>query len=331
MIISRRRQPLPQPIPGVHQAQSKPTAPSDLASAIVGGSIALEWDAPAQHPASIPSTPQADGTLTSDIPNIAGANGLNHANFTCRWIPNDGTADAGIRDATGTARKHSDENAGTPPNARVLLPDRQDRQEPLPAAWLRIPWAHQAPQGPQVEAGYPALSGTSPPHVTGGGCGNNLHQTSPAENAAPIAGYGVLRAVGEGQVATVPSVKADLSVKMPQAGTYPETGVACATDDHSLSATTSGGRQLRVYPTSWIAAALSQPPVLTHIPACFRRPGATTASVAAGRIMCNSERTGTDADILDGRFRPDQRWQTTCQQHQASTEKNPKGTTGQTG
>ena len=87
MIISRRLAPLPLRIPWAHQAQSNPTAPSDLAAAIVGGSMVLEWDAPAQDAASIPGTPRAGGTLTSDIPNIAGVDGLNHANFTCRWIP----------------------------------------------------------------------------------------------------------------------------------------------------------------------------------------------------------------------------------------------------
>ena len=86
MIISRRPAPLPLLliIPWTHQAQSNPNAPSDLAAAIVGGSIALEWDVPTQRAASIPGTPQVGETPTADIPNVVDAHGLNHAAFTCQ-------------------------------------------------------------------------------------------------------------------------------------------------------------------------------------------------------------------------------------------------------
>ena len=84
MIISRRPAPLPLlRIPWAHQAQSNPNAPSELAAAIVGGRIVLEWEAPTQRAASIPGTPQVGETPTADIPNVVDANGLNHATLTC--------------------------------------------------------------------------------------------------------------------------------------------------------------------------------------------------------------------------------------------------------
>ena len=96
MIISRRPAPLALLlIPWAHQAQSNPTAPSDLAAAIVGGSIALEWDAPTQDAASIPGTPQVGETLTADIPNVVDTHGLNHAASTLQWAVG-GIANAGI-------------------------------------------------------------------------------------------------------------------------------------------------------------------------------------------------------------------------------------------
>ena len=86
--------PLPLRISWAHHAQSNPNAPSDLA-AIVGGRIALEWDVPTQHTASIPGTPQVGETLTADIPNVVDANGLNHAAYTYQRTVG-GIANAGI-------------------------------------------------------------------------------------------------------------------------------------------------------------------------------------------------------------------------------------------
>ena len=54
-----------------------------------------EWEAPTQHAASIPGTPQVGETPTADIPNVVDTHGLNHAAFTCRWAVG-GTAKAGI-------------------------------------------------------------------------------------------------------------------------------------------------------------------------------------------------------------------------------------------
>ena len=128
----------------------------------------LEWEAPTQHAASIPGTPQVGETPTANIPNVVDAHGLNHAAFTCRWVSDDGTANAGIPDATGTARSRSDEDDGTSSNARVPFPNHRDRQETLAGGPVAHPMGpRQAPQDPQVEAGYPALGVTWPPPVAG--------------------------------------------------------------------------------------------------------------------------------------------------------------------
>ena len=167
MIISRRPAPLPLIIAWALQAQSNPTAPSDLAAAIDGGTIALGWEAPTQRTASIPGTPQVGETPTADIPNVVDVHGLNHAALTCRWV-SDAAADAGIPDATGTTCARSEEDDGASSNARVRFPGHRDRQETLAGGPVAHPMEpRQAPQNPQVEAGYPALGVTRPPPVAG--------------------------------------------------------------------------------------------------------------------------------------------------------------------
>ena len=169
VIISRRPAPLALLlIPWAHQAQSNPNAPSDLAAAIVGGSIALEWEAPTQHAASISGAARVDETLTTRIPEFAGTHALRHAAFSRLCVPDDGAVDAGIPDATGTTCSRSDEDDGASINARVPFPDHRDRQETPagdPVAYPMRP--RQAPHDPQVEAGDPALGVTRPPHVAG--------------------------------------------------------------------------------------------------------------------------------------------------------------------
>ena len=162
VIISRRPAPLALLlIPWAHQAQSNPNAPSDLAAAIVGGSIALEWEAPTQHAASISGAARVDETLTTRIPEFAGTHALRHAAFSRLCVPDDGAVDAGIPDATGTTCSRSDEDDGASINARVPFPDHRDRQETPagdPVAYPMRP--RQAPHDPQVEAGDPALGVT---------------------------------------------------------------------------------------------------------------------------------------------------------------------------
>ena len=170
MIISRRPAPLALLlIPWAHQAQSNPTAPSGLTAAIVGGRIALEWGAPTRYTASIPGTPQVGGTLTTRTSRtFVDAGGLHHAAFTCRRIPHDGAAEAGIQDATGITCSRSDEDDGMSTNARVPFADHRDRQETLASGPVAYPMGpRQAPQDPQVQAGYPAFGVTWSPHVAG--------------------------------------------------------------------------------------------------------------------------------------------------------------------
>ena len=152
-------------IPWAVQAQSDPT---DLTGPIVYGLIALEWDVSARNAASISGAARVGETLTTRIPELADTHGLRHATFTCRWIPDDGAANAGIPDATGTTCSRSDEHGGTSINARVPFPNHRDHQETLAGDPVAYPIGpRQAPQQPQVEAGDPALSVTWPPPVAG--------------------------------------------------------------------------------------------------------------------------------------------------------------------
>ena len=149
-------------IPWAVQAQSDPT---DLTRPIVDGLIALERDVSARNATSTSGAARVDETL---IPEFADTHGLRHATFTCRCIPHDGAADAGIPDATGTTCSRSDEDDGTSINARVPFPDHRDHPETLAGDPVAYPMGpRQAPRDPQVEAGDPALSITRPPPVAG--------------------------------------------------------------------------------------------------------------------------------------------------------------------
>ena len=131
VIISRRPAPLPLIIAWALQAQSNPTAPSDLA-ADYGGSIALEWDVPTQRAASIPGTPQVGETPTANIPKVVDAHALNHAAFTCRWgvaaAANAGIDGNGLDNATYTHQRtagDSDIDGVTSPSY-ALTSDEED-------------------------------------------------------------------------------------------------------------------------------------------------------------------------------------------------------------
>ena len=170
MIISRRPAPFPLLliIPWALQAQGNPTAPSGLTAAIVGGSIALEWDAPTQRAASISGAAQVAETPAADIPNVVDAHGLNHAAFTCHRAVG-AAANAGIPDATGTTCARSDQDDGASIDARVPLPNHRDRQETLAGGPVAHPMGpRQAPQDPHVTSVDPARSVTRPPYVAGG-------------------------------------------------------------------------------------------------------------------------------------------------------------------
>ena len=87
----------------------------------------------------------------------------------CLCVPDDGAADAGIPDATGTTCSRSDEDDGASINARVPIPGYPDRPLETPAgdAVAYPVGPRQGPQDPQVEAGHPAPSLTRPPPVAG--------------------------------------------------------------------------------------------------------------------------------------------------------------------
>ena len=147
-------------IPWAVQAQSDPT---DLTGRLVDGLIALEWDLSARNAASTSGAARVE-TLTTGIPEFADTHRLRHATFTSRCIPDDGAADAGIPDATGTTCSRSDEDGGTSINTRVPFPDHRDRQEALAGDPVAYPMGpRQAPRDPQVESGDPALSARPPP------------------------------------------------------------------------------------------------------------------------------------------------------------------------
>ena len=153
-------------IPRAVQARSDPP---DLADPIADCLIALKWDVSARNAASIPGAARVGEMLTTGIPEFAHTHALRHSAFTCLCVPDDGAADAGIPDATGTTCPRSDEDDGTSINARVPIPGYPDRPLETPAGdAVAYPMGpRQARQDPQVEAGYPALSFTTPPPVAG--------------------------------------------------------------------------------------------------------------------------------------------------------------------
>ena len=105
-------------IPWAVRAQS---GPSDLTCPIIDGLIALKWDVSARNAVSIPGGARVSETLTTRIPEFAHTHALRHATLTCLCVPDDGAADAGIPDATGTTCSNSDEDEdassmrGSPP------------------------------------------------------------------------------------------------------------------------------------------------------------------------------------------------------------------------
>ena len=150
---SRRLAPLPMLIiPWAVHAQSDPT---DLTRPIVDGPIPLEWDVSARNAASVPGAARVGETPTTPIPEFPHTHALRHATFNCLCAPDDGAADAGIPDATGTTCSRSDEDDGASSNARVPFHDHRDHQETLAGGPVAYPTGpRQAPQDPQVEAGY---------------------------------------------------------------------------------------------------------------------------------------------------------------------------------
>ena len=173
-------------IPWAVQAQSDPT---DLTRPIADGLIALAWDVSARNAASISGAARVGETLTTRNPEFPDTHALRHAALARLGVPDDGAADAGIPDSTGTTCSRSDEDDGASINARVPFPDRRDRQETLSGGPVAYPVGpRQAPHDPQVEIGHPDLSVTSPPPVAGDGrrscdTGRNRTESDPGRRA----------------------------------------------------------------------------------------------------------------------------------------------------
>ena len=128
----------------------------------------MERDVSARNAASISGAARVGQTPAPRIPEFPHTHGLRHTAFTRLCVPDDGAADAGVPDATGTTCSRSDEDDGRSINARVPFPNHVDRQETPAGDPVAYPVGpRQAPLDPQVEAGYPALSVAKPPPVAG--------------------------------------------------------------------------------------------------------------------------------------------------------------------
>ena len=70
-------------------------------------------------------------TLTADTSGIADADGMDSGTFSYQWIANDGTTDAGIRNATSTTYMVSDDDAGKHIKVSVAFTDDRGNMESL--------------------------------------------------------------------------------------------------------------------------------------------------------------------------------------------------------
>ena len=166
MIISWRTSPWPADHPPGRPGPERPHRPHQPHSCRPHRPGA--GDVSARNAASTSGVARVGETPTTRIPEFAHTDSLRHAAFTCLCVRDDGAADAGIPDATGTTCSRSDEDGGASSNARVPFPDHRDRQETLGGCPVACPMGpRRAQRDPQVEAGIPALSVTKPPPVAG--------------------------------------------------------------------------------------------------------------------------------------------------------------------
>ena len=78
---------------------------------------------------TISGTAQVGQTLTADTSGIADEDGLEDAEFSYRWIRNDGTEDAEIADATGVDYTLVKDDVGQTLKVRVTFTDDADNEE----------------------------------------------------------------------------------------------------------------------------------------------------------------------------------------------------------
>ena len=83
---------------------------------------------------TITGTPQVGETLTADTSGIGDANGLTGVQYAYQWIRNDGTSDADISSATGSAYTLVDDDLGRTIKVRVSFTDDDWYAETLTSA-----------------------------------------------------------------------------------------------------------------------------------------------------------------------------------------------------
>ena len=93
--------------------------------------VAARSNSPATGLPTIIGTAQVGETLTVDTSGIADADGMDSGTFSYQWIANDGTTDAGIRNATSTTYMVSDDDAGKHIKVSVAFTDDRGNMESL--------------------------------------------------------------------------------------------------------------------------------------------------------------------------------------------------------
>lgn len=89
---------------------------------------------PATGAPTITGTAQVSETLTADTASIADEDGLDNVSFSYQWVVNDGTSDADIENASGTAYTLTSEDEGKTIKVRVTFTDDADNEEALTSA-----------------------------------------------------------------------------------------------------------------------------------------------------------------------------------------------------
>ena len=119
--------------------------------------VAARPNTPATGAPTITGTAQVGETLTADTSGIADADGLDNPAYTYQWVRNDGTTDADIQDATGSAYTLVSGDAGKAVKVKVNFTDDAGNDETLTSA----PTTTVAARPNTPATGAPAISGTA--------------------------------------------------------------------------------------------------------------------------------------------------------------------------
>ncbi len=98
------------------------------------GTVAARPNSPATGTPTITGTAQVGQTLTANTSGISDADGLTSVSYGYQWIRNDGTADADISGATGSAYSLVDADQGKTIKVKVAFTDDRDNNESLTSA-----------------------------------------------------------------------------------------------------------------------------------------------------------------------------------------------------